>query len=441
MSDDRDPKPAAPPRLGRRALLGSAAAASALALSGLPLVPGASARSRGPYPPMEGRWIGTWYASPQEPTIGLNPAEEPRSFADQTIRQVARVSIGGERVRIRFSNEIGDQPLSIGGASIALQASGASIQAGTLRRLTFAGEPATIVPAGAPVLSDPVDFDLPELSSLVVTLYLPEETGPATAHLLGRQTAYVVSGDATGATDLPGAETTESRYFLTGVQVVADESAAAIVTLGDSITDGFAATTDQNRRWPDILAERLARRARGPERPVLNAGISGNRVLNDIIGPNAQARFDRDVLAQPGVRYLTILEGINDIGFGTFLPDQVVSAEQIIAGYRQLIERAHSRGIAVFGATLTPFEGAGYFTEAGEAKRQAVNDWIRNSGAFDAVIDFDRVTRDPSNPRRLRPEYDSGDRLHPSDAGYAAMAESIDLNLFRGDKDWFRVWR
>lgn len=420
--------------LSRRGLLRLATTSLALAIMAMPPADGAFARDDYRRYGHDEHWVSTWYASPQTSVIGLNPEEQPHTFNNQTIRHVVRVSAGGTQVRIRVSNEIGDQPLKIGAASIALHEVGSGIREGSLRQLTFGGNTSTVIPPGAPVLSDPVDLTIPDLASLAVSLYLPEQTGPATAHLLGRQTSFIAAGDTTETIRMEGAELTESRYFLTGVQVTAEEDAATIVTLGDSITDGFAATTDQNNRWPDVLAERLNVNNKGPERAVANAGISGNRVLHDIIGPNALARFDRDVLAQPGAEYVVVLEGINDIGFSEFLPDQEVSAEDIIAGYRQLIERAHSKGLKIYGATLTPFEGAGYFSEEGEAKRQAVNNWIRTSGAFDAVIDFDKVTRDPANPRRLLPAYDSGDNLHPSDAGYEAMANSIDLRLFHNGK-------
>jgi lysophospholipase L1-like esterase len=293
------------------------------------------------------------------------------------------------------------------------------------------------IPAGAPMLSDPVDIDLPAQSSLAVSLYLPKLTVANTFHSLGLSTTHVSPpGDYSDAVAMPTASTTQSWFFLTAVTVEAQKKNAAIVTIGDSITDGYASTPDANQRWPNLLAARLQTDRDLRHLAVLNQGISGNRTLFDFIGPNALARFDRDVLSIPGVKYVILLEGINNIGLpGAFgLPDESVSAADIIAGHMQLITRAHERGLTIYGATLTPFEGTtfpGYYTLDGEAKRQAVNQWIRTSGAFDAVIDFDKAIRDPANPIRMLPAYDSGDHLHPNDAGYNAMANYVDLELFR----------
>jgi lysophospholipase L1-like esterase len=290
------------------------------------------------------------------------------------------------------------------------------------------------------VLSDPVRLDVRSLSDLAIDLYLPGDTGsttsPLTQHTGALQTNYVsVTGDHTGATAFPVAATRVSWYFLTGVEVTAPEDTGAIVALGDSITDGTRSTPDTNRRWPDDLARRLLAQRGHRDMGVLNLGIAGNRVLNDGAGPNAQSRADRDVLTQTAATHVIVLEAINDIGFENFVPAQAVSADDIIAGHRQLIARAHARGLTIYGATLTPIEGSGYFAPATEAKRQAVNAWIRTSGAYDAVIDFDLVTRDPSQPTRFLPAYDSGDHLHPNDTGYQAMADAIDLRLFRNRGD------
>ncbi len=381
------------------------------------------------------RWIGTWTASPQA-------AEPPgATLQDQTIRQVVRTSVAGDKVRVRLSNEFGTTPLVVGAASIARHSTGAAIVAGSDRPLTFGGRRSITLAPGAPALSDPIDFDVPAVGNIVVSLYLPKASVPRTVHSLGVATTYISTpGDYSTAVVMPTASTAQSWFFLTGVTVDASRRSAAIVALGDSITDGFASTVDANRRWPNLLAERLQASRRSAHVAVLNHGISGNRTLFDFIGPNAQARLDRDVLAAPGARFVILLEGINNIGIpGAFgLTNEVVSAEDIIAGHKQIIARAHERGLKIYGGTLTPFEGTifpGYYTAEGEAKRQAVNHWIRTSRAFDAVIDFDKAIRDPANPTRMLPAYDSGDHLHPNDAGYQAMANFIDLRLFSDHDD------
>ena len=412
--------------------------ASALITALLAVAPSAVAGGRDP--DRDSNWVGTWTASPQAPEPPFVPAT-PAQFENQTVRQIVHTSVSGTRVRVRLSNEYGTTSLLVGGAHIAQQTpgGGASIVAGTDRILTFGGRASVTIPAGAPALSDPIDLVVPALSNLAVSLYLPTATPVSTFHSLGVQTTYISSqGDFTGASSLPVASTTTSWYFLSGVSVQTQRSPAAIVAFGDSITDGFASTVDANKRWPNLLAQRLQAAPSLRHVAVLDEGISGNRTLFDFIGPNALARFDRDVLASPGARWVILLEGINNIGLpGAFgFPDQVVSAEDIIAGHRQMIDRAHERGLKIFGGTLTPFEGTtfpGYYTPEGEAKRLAVNEWIRTSGAFDAVIDFDSAIRDPAHPSRMLPVYDSGDHLHPNDAGYQAMADSIRLRLFTDD--------
>ena len=385
-------------------------------------------------------WVATWTASPQPPEPPfINP--NPASFSNQTIRQIVHVSLGGSTVRLRLSNEFGRTPLRVGELRVAHQLAGASTVPGSDRPVTVGGQSSFTIPAGAPVLSDPVDIRVPALSNLVVSLYLPDTVTTSTFHSLGVQTTYVTTpGNYTAAMSPPVAATPTSGFFLSGLSVKAGKRSAAIVTLGDSITDGFASTVDANRRWPNVLAARLQARPQYDHLAVANQGISGNRTLHDLIGPNALARFDRDVGATAGAKWVILLEGINNIGIpGAFgLPAEQVSASDIINGHRQLIARAKERGLKIYGATLTPFEGTvfpGYFTAAGEAKRQAVNAWIRGSGEFDAVIDFDRVIRDPASPGRMLPAYDSGDHLHPNDAGYQAMANAIDLSLFRNDDD------
>lgn len=392
-----------------------------------------------------GRWIGTWAASPQpvwQPDFFL-PVAIPRGLLNQTVRQVARVSLGGNRVRIVLSNEYGDRPLAVGAARIGRAEPEGGVVPGSDRALTFAGSASVVVPPGAPVTSDPVDMAVPALGELAISVFFPGVTPVTTWHGDAVQTAYISKpeGDLTGSPRFTAAQTALSRLFLSEIHVEARPGARAVVMFGDSITDGNSSTPDTNRRWPDFLAQRLAE-AQQPV-AVLNQGISGARVLRDRMGDNALARFDRDVLTTPYATSVVSMIGINDIGWpGTILvPDgePAPSVEQIVAGYRQLIDRAHDHGLRILGATLTPFEGAleptpirGYFTEAKEAKRVEVNQWIRTSGAFDGVIDFDAATRDPANPRRIQAAFDSGDHLHPNDAGYRAMAAAVDLRALLG---------
>jgi lysophospholipase L1-like esterase len=379
-------------------------------------------------------WVATWATAPvsQAPNAAVN-------VTNQTLRQIVHISAGGDRVRIKVSNAFGTAPLVVGAGHVARRDHDAVIVAGSGGALTFGGRPDITVPAGAIALSDPVRVDARALGDLAVDLYLPGDTGattsPLTEHTGALQTNYVSpAGDFTGATEFPVASTRVSWFFLTGVEVAARDDAAVVVALGDSITDGTRSTPDTNHRWPDDLARRLVAQ-RGRDTSIVNLGIAGNRVLNDIAGPNAQSRFDRDVLAQTSATHVIVLEAINDIGFQNINPAFAVSADDIIAGHRQLIARAHARGLRIIGATLTPVEGSLYFAPDTEAKRQAVNAFIRTSGAYDAVIDFDLVTRDPARPTRFLPAFDSGDHLHPNDVGYQAMADAIDLRLFRGPRD------
>ncbi len=415
-----------PPR--RRLLLGSAMLAAAIALPQL-----ATAQ-----PWTTENWTGTWGTAPAgPPPVGLPPDPSLQTFTDQTLRLIVHTSTGGNRVRIRLSNELGATPLTIGAARIGLRAGGSDVAAGTDRALTFGGRSFVTIPPGAPALSDPVELNVPPLSDLAVSLYLPGTVQATTVHQLALQTNYVsLPGNFTAAATLPVQRTIQVWPFLTEVDV--DTSGPTIVTLGDSITDGTRSTPDTNNRWPDWLARRL-QTERDPvlginaRFGVVNRGISGNRLLgnspNTLAGRSAQERFDRDVLATAGVRYLVVLIGINDIGNSS--PTSPVTAEDLIAAYRQLIQRAHAKGISVIGATLTPFEGAAYYSPEKEVVRQAVNNWIRNNDEFDAVIDFDRVTRDPARPSRFLPAYDSGDHLHPNDLGYQAMGNAVPLGLFR----------
>ena len=405
----------------RRLLLASAMLAAAITLAGQP----AAAQSWD-----VSRWTATWGTAPAGPPTDANLL----TFSNQTVRLVAQVSLGGNRVRIRLSNEMGATPLQIGAVRIGLRAHGSDVAPGTDRALTFGGRPTVTIPPGAPALSDPVELNLPPLANVVVSLYLPGSVQATTVHQLALQTGYVSPpGDFTRSASLPVQRTITAWPFLTAIEV--DSAGGAIVALGDSITDGARSTADANRRWTDVLARRL-QSGRGPATrlAVINRGISANRLLstnpaNPLAGRNAQERFERDVGATGGARYLVLLIGINDIGTGTAA--QPVTVEDLQAGYRQLAARARARGLTVIGATLTPFEGASYYSPEKETLRQAVNAWIRSCDDFDAVIDFDRATRDPARPSRLLPAYDSGDHLHPSDAGYQAMGESIPLSVFR----------
>ncbi len=361
------------------------------------------------------------------------------TFENQTLREIVHTSLGGKTVRVRLSNAYGKQPVEIASAHIALRATGAEIAAGSDQALTFSGRKSVFLPSDAVVISDPVQLDVPTNGDLAISLFVPKGAVGAGIHYAAQQTNYIGAGDLTGATTVSEPAIIKSWVFLAGVDVLAPEKAGAIATFGDSITDGARSTDDANARWPNILANRLAAAHR--TMAVLDAGIGGNRILHDAsanirFGVNALARFDRDVLAQPGVKYVILLEGINDLGHaGSSAPEsETVSADDLIAGMKQLIERAHESGIKVIGATITPFEGTvfkGYFTPEKEVKRKAVNDWIRNGHAFDGVVDFEKAVRDPANPDRILPAYDGGDRLHPSDAGYKAMGEAIDLGLFK----------
>lgn len=406
-------------------------AASALAVAGVAFGQAALARDND----HDQHWVGTWSASP-----GL---ASPTGFNNQTLRMIVHTSIGGDDVRVRLSNAFGAQSLVVGGAHVALQSGGVAIVPGSDRALTFSGNSSITIPPGALVVSDPVELNVPALSNLAVSIYVPGDTGPVTEHDLAVQTNYISTpGDYTGATTVPVFATKTSWFFVSGVEVKASERTRAIVTFGNSITDGYCSTLDANRRWPNFLAKRLLASRHKSKLAVLDEGISGNRVLHDglipAFGPNALARFDRDVLVQTGVKYVIVLEGINDFGHAAPGTPEAVTADDIIAGYRQLIVRAHERGLTIFGGTLTPYKGTifpGYYNDVGEANREKVNQWIRTSGAFDGIIDFDAAVRDPSNPLQVLPAYDCGDHLHPNDAGYKAMADAIDLSLFRGDDD------
>jgi len=391
-------------------------------------------------------WVGTWGAAPS-PQLDAESMKSlfKASFEEQTVREIVHVSLGGDSVRVRLSNAFGPVPAQIGAAHIALRASGPSVVAGSDRILTFSGRPTVEIPAGAVILSDPVALKVPQAADLAVSLFLPGRQLGAGMHYASQQTSYIASGNVTAAATLENPATFTSWAYLTGVDVVAPAGAGSVIAFGDSITDGARSTVDANHRWPDTLAARLLARRGGAALAVVDMGIGGNRILHEgaaskrqQYGINALARFDQDVLAQPGVKYLVILEGINDIGHaGSSAPaSETVTAEDIEAGLKQMIERAHEKGIKVVGATITPFEGPanktrGYWTPEKAQVREAVNEWIRTSRAFDAVIDFDKAVRDPARPSQILAAYDSGDQLHPGDKGYEAMGNAIDLSIFK----------
>ena len=377
------------------------------------------------------RWAGAWSAAADQ---------EGPAVPAKTLRQIVRPSIGGSSVRLRLSNLFGTGPVTIGPVRVAKDAGESAIQPGTDRAVTFGGKPTVVIAQGADVLSDPVAFPVAALEQLAISMYVVDSSKASTLHGVGMQTAYIANGDVTAAMKLAGSETDTSRYFLTDVEVAAAADARTIVVLGDSITDGVGSARDGNRRWPDALAERLQADPALASIAVVNAGIAGNRLLNDasepFVGPSMLSRFERDALSKPGVRWILSLTGSNDISAADMLDTQrdKVSAKQIIAGMQQLIARAHAAGIKVYGATLLPNAGVQkpfVRTPEAQAKRKEVNAWIRNSGAFDAVVDFERLMGDSARPDHLAPAYDSGDHLHPNDAGYKAMAGAIDLRVFR----------
>ena len=383
------------------------------------------------------RWVGSWAASQQVPEP--NNALPDAVLTDATLRQIVRLSTGGNRLRIQVTNAFGSEPLHVRAAHIARAGAGATLLPGTDRALTFDGAADVVIPAGASYWSDPVALDVPALSSIALSLYLPVAPKGQTSHPGSRATSYTVHGNHVADGVLADAHPVEHWFQFAGIAVAtATPTTRAIVTLGDSITDGHGATTNGNDRWPDLLAERLQADPASRGVGVLNAGLGGNRLLADGLGPNALARFDRDVLAQPGVRYVIVLEGINDLGtLARTAPvtptDHAALIARMIGSYRQIVARAHAAGIKAYGATILPDGASSYYhpDAANEADRAAVNAWIRAPGHFDALIDFDALMRDPANPTRLRAAYDSGDGLHPSPAGYRAMAAAIPLALFR----------
>ncbi|HUB83338.1 MAG TPA: SGNH/GDSL hydrolase family protein [Bryobacteraceae bacterium] len=383
-------------------------------------------------------WVVTWGTAESlvRPPAPANAPAQQRpgegGFKGQTVRMAARTSIGGTRVRIKVENEFGAAPVTIGAAHIALRESESKIVAGTDRAVTFDGKPGCILSPGVIRVSDPVELKVPALADLAVSLYFPGETGRPTEHGTGLHTTYISKeGDFTGQSTIADATTSLSYYYLAAIDVEAPADAAALVTFGDSITDGSLSTPNTDHSWPALLAARLEKNKATSMIGVANMGISGNRVLYDGAGASALARFDRDVLNQSGVKWVMLLEGINDIGRLHSPSPEAPTADDLIAAYRQFIDAAHTHGIKVIGCTLTPYMGAGYSSEAGEAVREAANQFIRTGGAFDAVVDFDAATRDSADPRKFRPAFDPGDHLHPNDTGYQAMADAVDLAIFK----------
>jgi lysophospholipase L1-like esterase len=444
-----------------RFLTGAIAAIAAAALVATSAASIAQAQAGG-----SPRWIGTWSTGllaalpppPSSPAPAASaPFPSPPRVANQTLRQIVRVSAGGTRVRVALTNRFGTRPLRIDAAHVARRAKDSALD-GSGAPLTFGGRPSVTIEAGSLVLSDPAPVPVRPLSDVVVDLFLPDDIwaagSPATYHASALTTSYLSkTGNHAGVARLPVESTFQQWLFLARVEVSTSTASGAVATMGDSITDGTGSTPDANDRWPDFLAERLAARYGAGAPAVLNVGIAGNRVLshnaglnvlrraglevpggdqlsdpNALFGPSALSRFDHDVLLQPGVTHVVVLEGINDIGmaFDAVSP----TAEELIAGHRTLIQRAHARGLRIYGATLTPFDGAFYWREAGEAKRRRLNEWIRTSGEYDAVIDFDAAVRDPKEPTKFQAAYHPGDWLHGSDAGYKAMAGAIDIALF-----------
>jgi lysophospholipase L1-like esterase len=393
-------------------------------------------------------WIATWAASPQP--SAPDPQESLLNIEDQTVRERVRVSIAGAQICLRLSNEYGSAPLLIGSATVAVPNDSTSIRPGTIQAVTFGGRNSVTIPVGAPVLSDPVAFPVASGAEISISLYFPKRVPTPTLHALALKRAVVSQpGDHTRAEKLEAGAVSESLILLSAVLVPAQPSQRLVVAFGDSVTDGDRSAIDADRNWPSDLVRRLGKTPEYSKVAVVNAGIAGNRLLSDCFlasagcfGVSALARFDRDALAVPGVTHIVLLEGINDIGFpgaklgGSYLadPEDFRAPEDLMDAYRQLISRAHVHGVKLIGGTIGPFEGVtlpGYYSESKEAARQTVNKWIRTSGSFDGVIDFDAVLRDPDHPSRLLPRFASKDHLHPNDDGYQAMADAIDLALFK----------
>jgi lysophospholipase L1-like esterase len=387
-------------------------------------------------------WITTWAATPAPRWAEELPApfNVPETLEGQTVRQIARISVGGDQLRIVLSNEFGTRPVTIGATTVALSAGGDAVDPATVKPVTFGGQASAVIPPGAPLVSDPVDLPVKALSSVAVSFYLPKKTGVASVHWDGAQTTYIsAAGDKTKDADFTPDSTDKSRLFLSRILTTAKSESSAIVFFGDSITDGACSTVDTNNRWPDHIAERLQTEGH-PDVAVVNEAYSGDRVLTNGMGTNALSRFDMSVLSHPRVSTVVMMMGINDIGWpgkDAITPsDPEPTADDVIAGYKQIIQRAHDHGIRFVGVTLTPFVDTfkdvptfGYYTPEKEKIREAVNDWIRANPTADGLIDFDKLLEDPNNPKHINPAYDCGDHLHPNDKGYQAMAKAVDLTV------------
>ena len=421
-------------------------------LLGLSTLPAVAIHGQ-PSPRPRENWVATWATSldmaptvPDRPAIPPDmkmptppnangarrvPPYIPADVENQTVRMIVHSSIGGKRLRIELSNAFGKSPVSIGSAHIAIRKSADSIDTSTDRQVTFSGNQTLEIRPGAVIVSDPVDLEVRPMSDLAVSLFVVKAEGMSTSHALGLHTSYVSSGNTATSQSMPDSKTTLAYSWLRSIDVAAEPNDFAIACLGDSITDGFKTTADADQAWPTLLAKRLSERKGGPRIAVLNEGISGNQVLRDGAGVSALARFDRDVLSEPGVKWIVLLEGINDINIhGQITGQGALSADDLIQGYKQLIARAHMQNIKIMGATLTPDKGVWLAGPVGEATRQKLNQWIKTSGEFDAVVDLDAATRDKGDPALLQPAFDSGDHIHPNDPGNAAMANTFDLAAF-----------
>lgn len=374
-------------------------------------------------------WVGTWTTSPQLVEQRNNPPDP--GLSNNTLRQVVHVSIGGERLRVKFSNEFSRQPVVMHSVHIAVSEGSDSIDTNTDLALSFDGKPEFTLKPGTAIMSDPFNFELKPLSNVTITIYFGDTSPDVTGHPGSRTTSYILPGNEVSAMNLPGAVKTDHWYIINGIDVVAPESPGAVVILGNSITDGRGSGTNKQNRWPDELARRLQKNQDTRNVAVLNAGIGGNCVLRKCLGPSGLSRFDRDVLGQAKVRWLIILEGINDIGGSRRAKVSAKVANDLISAFKEMVDSAHAKGIKVYGATLTPFEGSFYDSPDHEAAAKIVNEWIRTSGYFDAVIDFAKALSDPQNPGHYPPSADSGDHLHPSEKGHQMMAEAVDLALFK----------